>query len=202
MNKKIAVMIFAILGLGLICLQQKSYADKKMNHTEYKEMEISECNSCHKSEGIAPNHDTDFVRGHRVLASRGDSNCRQCHEQKWCLDCHQGGGSGDNLSVGTFGRDYKPKTHRTDFISIHPIKARGNMQQCYRCHDARAFCAGCHTAKIGNGTGMSAPNLKEHAGLNGQPGNHSSTARRNLQACETCHPRGDVCFGCHRNKYR
>ena len=49
MNKKIAFIIMAIIGLGLICLQQKSYADKRTDHTEFKDMAIKDCSSCHKS---------------------------------------------------------------------------------------------------------------------------------------------------------
>lgn len=196
--KKLA-SVLAVLCLGLFCLQQKSYADKKVDHTEYKDSALSECNDCHKSEGVAPNHDADFVRGHRVLASKSGSNCKQCHEQKWCLDCHQGGGSGDDLSQSNFGRDYKPKSHRSDFMSIHPIKAKDNPQNCYRCHDAVAFCNACHN-RFPSGT----LRIKSHmmAGTSGQTynfvsGEHAREARRNLQSCQTCHPEGDVCIQCH-----
>ncbi len=194
--KKIAI-IFAIFGLGLICLQQKSYAEKKTSHEEYKEMTIRECNSCHKSEGVALNHDSDFVRGHRVLASRSGNNCSQCHEQKWCLDCHQGGGSGDNPSVENSKRDYKPKSHRSDFIAIHPIKAQNNPQTCYRCHDAVAFCNSCHSRFPKS---LHDSSIVSHL-MNGSPSSvsaHASEARRNLQSCQTCHPEGDVCLTCHR----
>jgi len=193
------VFILAIFGFGLICLQQKSYAEKKTDHAEYKSMAIKECNSCHKSEGIAPNHDADFVREHKVLASKAGNNCSQCHEQKMCLDCHKGGGTGDNLSQSNFGRDYKPKSHRSDFMTIHPIKALDNPQQCYRCHDAVSFCNSCHS-RFPKGN----LRIKSHMmlGANAQTtswaiGEHSTEARRNLQSCQTCHPEGDVCIQCH-----
>lgn len=204
--KKIAVIIFAILGLGFICLQQKSYADKKTDHTEYKEMAIKECNSCHKSEGIALNHDADFVRGHRILASKAGNNCSQCHDQKWCLDCHQGGGSGTDPAAKNFGRDYKPKSHRTNWVDIHAIKAARNERECYRCHDAQAFCNSCHSALSSK---MDRTQIKEHRGFlfssfGGTSADHARTARRNLQACQTCHPTGDICAKCHNagNKLR
>jgi hypothetical protein len=198
--KKI-VFALAVLGFGLICLQQKSYAEKKTDHADYKETAIKECNSCHKSEGVAPNHDSDFVRGHRVLASKSGNNCSQCHEQKWCLDCHKGGGSGDDLSKENFGRDYKPKSHRSDFIAIHPIKAQSNPQQCYRCHEAESFCNSCHS-RFPKGS----LHIKSHlmSGGSGQSysfgaSEHASEARRNLQSCQTCHPEGDVCTSCHNS---
>ncbi len=192
------VLIVALLGFGLIFMQQRSYADKKMSHAEYAKSPIKDCNECHKGEGIAPNHGADFVREHRVLAGKADKNCNQCHDQAWCLDCHQGGGNGDNLSIGNSGRDYKPKSHRSDFISIHPLKALDNQQQCYRCHDQK-YCTACHS-RFPKGS----LKIKSHLmlGPNGQKyapalNEHSTEARRNLQSCQTCHPEGDVCIQCH-----
>lgn len=197
--KKI-VFIIALLGFGLIFLQQQSYADKKVSHVEYAKMEIRECNSCHKSEGVSPNHDADFQRGHRVLAGKAGNNCSQCHDQSWCLDCHQGGLlNGTDLGKETFGRDSHPRSHRSDFIGIHPIQAQNNQQQCYRCHDQK-YCTSCHSRfpkgslKIkshnpqGQGQSYSVTNWKSE---------HATEARRNLQSCQTCHPEGDVCLTCH-----
>ncbi len=188
--------IFALLGCALVYLQQLSYAEK-MSHKEYARMEIKECNDCHKTEGIAPNHDTDFIRGHRVLAGKAGNNCSQCHEQKWCLDCHQGGGNGDDLAKENFGRDSKPKSHRSDFISIHPMKAQDNPQQCYRCHEAKSFCNSCHS-RFPKGS----LRIKSHL-RSGETqsfiwsSEHASEARRNLQSCQACHADGDVCLQCH-----
>jgi hypothetical protein len=195
------VLILALLGFGLICLQQRSYADKKMSHAEYAKMAIKECNDCHKGEGIAPNHDADFVRGHRVLASRAGSNCSQCHQQAWCLDCHQGGGTGDDLSQSNAGRDYKPKSHRSGWLQIHPIKAQDNQQQCYRCHDQK-YCTACHS-KLPQ-AGLKSLGFKSHNSqvVNGNRWgmDHATEARRNLQACQTCHEDGNTCKKCHSSK--
>ena len=193
------IFVLAVLSLGLFCLQQKSYAEKKTPHADYKDTALSDCNDCHKSEGVALNHDSDFVRGHRVLASKSGNNCSQCHTQQWCLDCHQGGGTGNDLTQSNFGRDYKPKSHRSDFVTIHPIKAKDNPQNCYRCHDAKAFCNACH-----NRFPAGSLRIKSHMMLGsvGQSytfvsGEHAAEARRNLQSCQTCHPDGDVCIQCH-----
>ena len=212
--------IVALLGCALVYLQQQSYAEK-VNHKEYASSALKECNDCHKGEGIAPNHGADFVREHRVLAGKAGNNCAQCHQQKWCLDCHQGGGSGDNLSKENFSRDYKPKSHRSDFISLHPLKAKDNPQQCYRCHEAKAFCNSCHSRfpmgrmqikshlMLGGGSQTLYPGQSNYPGVQpGFPGlvgqrysfaigEHSTEARRNLQSCQTCHPDGDVCIRCH-----
>ncbi len=170
---------------------------QKQDHKEYAEMKPAECNDCHKAEGIAPNHDSDWVRGHRVLASKATKNCDQCHAQKFCLDCHSGGGTGDDLATENFGRDYKPKSHRSDWIDIHAIKAADNPQNCQRCHDVK-YCDQCHSKFPGGDL-----RIKSHRplGSSGQQftwnTNHSTEARRNLQSCQTCHPEGDVCIQCH-----
>lgn len=188
--------IVALLGCALVYLQQQSYAEK-IAHKEYATMDIKDCNACHKGEGVAPNHDADFVRGHRVLAGKAGNNCSQCHQQKWCLDCHQGGGTGDDLSKGSFGRDYKPKNHRSDFIRIHPIKAQDNQQQCYRCHEAKSFCNSCHS-RFPKGSLRIKSHLRSGDGQTFMwSSEHAIEARRNLQSCQTCHADGDVCLQCH-----
>jgi len=195
---KRTVFMAALLGIVLVCLQQRSYAEKKTSHAEYAKMEIRECNACHKGEGIAQNHDADFVRGHRVLAGKAGNNCRQCHDQSWCLDCHQGGGNGNDLTVGNAGRDYKPKSHRSDFINIHPIKALDNQQTCYRCHDQK-YCNACHNRFPKGSLRIKSHNPLGNGGQKYWAIDHSAEARRNLQSCQSCHPEGDVCIKCHRS---
>jgi hypothetical protein len=174
---------------------------QKQPHKEYAEMKISECSDCHKGEGIAPNHVGDWARSHRVLASKAGNNCAQCHDQSWCLDCHQGGGINADLSTATFGRDYIPKSHRSDFVTIHPIKALDNPQNCYRCHDQK-YCNSCHdrfpkgSLRIKSHL-MQGPN---HQGYPAASSEHASEARRNLQSCQACHPEGDVCIQCHSKR--
>lgn len=191
-----------LLFLTMLSIMSALYAQQamaeKQQHKEYAATKISECNDCHKSEGVAPNHDSDWVRGHRILASKAGSNCGQCHSQSYCLDCHQGGGINADLSAATFGRDYIPKSHRSDFISIHPLKALDNPQTCTRCHD-QSYCNSCHS-RFPKGS----LRIKSHQmlGSNGQRyapalNEHASEARRNLQSCQSCHPEGDVCIQCH-----
>ena len=191
------VLIIALLGLGLVCAQQRTYADKKMSHGEYAKMDIKECNDCHKSEGVAPNHDTDFVRGHRVLASKAGNNCGQCHSHAWCLDCHQGGGAGEDLGQSNAGRDYEPKSHRSGWLQIHAIKAQDNQQQCYRCHD-ETYCVACHSKLPQTSQKLPGGFVSHNNQLGANWGAaHSSEARKNLQACQTCHEDGSVCKSCH-----
>ncbi|MSM41185.1 MAG: cytochrome C [Geobacter sp.] len=194
--KKFCFLIF-IGVLSVLYVQQA--AAQKQSHKDYADMKLSDCNDCHKSEGIAPNHDADWVRGHRTVASRAGHNCGECHKQSFCLDCHSGGGIDAKLETDAARLNYIPKSHRSDFISIHPIKAQDNPQSCKRCHDQK-YCNECHS-RFPKGS----LRIKSHMmlGADGQgysPANaseHATEARRNLQSCASCHPEGDVCIQCH-----
>ncbi len=173
-------------------------AAQKQSHKDYAEMKIIECNECHKVEGVAPNHGMDWLREHRTMASRTGQNCIQCHKQSFCLDCHSGGGIDASLEKDAAGLNYMPKSHRSDFTSIHPIKAQDNPQSCKRCHDQK-YCNDCHS-RFPKGN----MRIKSHMSLGISQGyspasasEHATEARRNLQSCATCHPEGDVCVRCH-----
>lgn len=173
----------------------------RTSHKEYKNMDLSECIDCHSSSKVAPNHDDDFLKSHRLLAEKADSNCIDCHEQSFCLDCHKGGGISPDLKKSISGKgNYMPKSHRSDFISIHSIKAMDNPQNCYRCHEAR-FCDSCH-AKIPNKSTMRIKSHQPSGGAQSYIWNaeHAAEARRNLQSCQSCHPEGSVCMPCHSAK--
>jgi len=167
------------------------------------------------------------VRGHRLLASRPVKNCKSCHAQSFCLDCHKGGGIDVNLNTEIARAGTAPESHRTDFREIHPIKALDNPQTCTRCHNAR-FCSECHEKFRGEDLRVLShrkgwSNLQTanpgpmHETFNVfqcqtcHPGgvlpkhvwssDHAREARRNLQACQTCHSDGDVCMTCHSARF-
>lgn len=212
---------FLLILLSALCVQQA--VAQKESHKDYAAMKIAECNSCHKAEGIALNHDADWQRGHRVLAARANAKCAECHDQAWCLDCHQGGGIDAKLSTQNYKRDYIPKSHRSDFLEIHPIKALDNPQTCTRCHDQK-YCIQCHSrfrptdlqfdshrrqfssinlTNVGPNHALFKPEDCQtcHRGgilpVHQWSAAHAVEARRNLQACQTCHSDGDVCLKCH-----
>ncbi len=190
---KIVVLSTAFL-LVLVCL---SFA--KTDHRDYKGSKLDECQDCHSGSGVMSNHGAFFVKEHRLLAQKAGNNCADCHLQSFCIDCHKGGGIETDLRRSLSGRgEYMPRTHRSDFISIHSIKAADNPQNCYRCHETN-FCSDCHTKTREKGS----MRIKSHrkAGANSQIYNwnsdHGAEARRNLQSCESCHPDADVCVQCH-----
>jgi hypothetical protein len=195
----------------------------KQSHKDFAEMSIKECSGCHQGEGVTPNHGAFWEREHSIAASKSSKNCVDCHSQQFCLDCHTGGGIDPNLDKTTIGPNYVPKSHRTDFREIHPIKALDNPQSCNRCHDQK-FCSSCHSKFRGEDLRVQShrrawsdlatmPLGPTHSTFTTNqcqtchPGGllpkrvwsaeHGREARRNLQACQTCHSDGEICMTCH-----
>lgn len=198
MKNKLITSI-AIFTAALLAVSFNLYA--RTPHTEYKNMKIAECGDCHKESKVVPNHDSDFLKDHRLLAVKGGSNCIECHEQSFCLDCHTGGGIEPDLKKSVSSRgEYMPKTHRSNFVSIHSIKAIDNPQNCYRCHENR-FCESCHTKQPNKNAMKIKSHLPSGAGQSFMwNSEHGAEARRNLQSCQSCHPDGNVCMPCHSAK--
>ncbi len=217
--KKVFMSACCLFAISLLALRVEA---QKQTHTDYATMDIKECVQCHKGEGVAPNHGAFWESEHRLLASKSPKNCADCHNQQYCLDCHTGGGIDARLDISNFRANYVPRSHRTDFKEIHPIKSRDNPQTCTRCHDFR-FCSECHSKFRGEELMIRShrrawrdgafPNGIAHAGFNTSqcqtchPGgilnqyiwsaDHAREARRNLQACQTCHSDGVICLTCH-----
>lgn len=218
--KKLILITFMLAAAVLVLTIQATA--QKQSHKDFSGMEIKECTSCHKKEGIGPTHGADWTRRHRVFAGKGEKNCAECHSQQFCLDCHTGGGIDADLTTANYQADYVPNSHRTDFREIHPIKALDNPQTCTRCHDSR-FCSECHAKFRGedlrvqshrrawsdldagggvlHSTFTTAQCPTCHPGgvlpVNVWSSDHGREARRNLQACQTCHSDGQVCLTCH-----
>jgi hypothetical protein len=192
-NKAFKITLLAMgFILVLVCL---SFA--RTDHRDYKNSKLGECQDCHSGSGVMSNHGAFYMKEHRLLAQRAGNNCADCHQQSFCLDCHKGGGIEPDLTRSLSRRgEYMPRSHRSDFISIHSIKAADNPQNCYRCHESR-FCSDCHTK-----TKKGSMNIKSHRKAGNTQiydwnADHAAEARRNLQSCESCHPEADVCVRCH-----
>jgi hypothetical protein len=190
-----------ILLTAFLLVAFAGFSFARTDHKGYNNLKPAECAECHTGSGVIPNHGAFWMKEHRLAAQKATSTCADCHQQSFCLDCHVGGGIEADLK-GSLSRrgEYMPKTHRSDYVSIHAVKAADNPQNCYRCHES-SFCANCHSNIREKGN----MNIRSHrrAGPSNQTYNwnsdHAAEARRNLQSCETCHPDADVCVACHRS---
>lgn len=206
MSKNMTLKIILLSTAFLVSIACLSFA--RTDHRDYRATKLGEdCLECHVGSGVINNHGPFFAREHSLLAQKAGNNCADCHEQSYCLDCHKGGNIDTDVRRSLSRRgETMPSTHRSHFISIHPIKAADDPQSCYRCHESK-FCSDCHLQKIAvNRTGM---NIKPHAPIFVAPGvldpswtaAHSADGRRNLQSCQGCHPQKADCtnFACHPN---
>ncbi|MBI5102958.1 MAG: cytochrome C [Nitrospirae bacterium] len=218
MIRKLTLTIIILLVLSPI-------AWSVTTHTDYgTSMEIKYCNECHIGNNVEPNHGEFWMKEHKLYKHKLPNNCADCHQQSFCLDCHKGGGIDQDLHVSNSGVDYMPKSHRSDFRELHPIKAKESPRSCYRCHDSEKFCAQCHDKfnrndlrleshrrgwtdldlKLGGPThALFTPLMCQTCHPNGMlpknqwSGAHAREARKNLASCQSCHADGDVCLKCH-----
>ena len=201
LNKKI-IKILPLCTAFLLVVACLAFA--KTDHREYKNSKLNDCQECHSGAGEVVNH--GGLREHRLLAVKATNNCLDCHQQSFCLDCHKGGNieAYKQKSLSRSG-ETMPATHRSDFISIHPIKAKDDPQNCYRCHEP-STCSNCHS-KVTNKGSM---RIKSHSAVGNTQryfltrsssaadiSAHAADARRNLQSCQGCHPDAIVCSQCH-----
>ena len=151
-------------------------------------------------------HDDNYLRNHADTARGDEQYCSNCHQEKFCLDCHNG------VS--------RPLTiHPNNWIITHPISARRNSPTCTSCHRTQTFCLDCHKrSKVAttielnptaNAQGFSSKLGAFHPdgwvqGTNGKidnnvprgPTHHSFHAQRNIRQCASCHTER-TCTNCH-----
>ncbi len=193
-----AIRLFVIL-LPAVVVAATAYA--RENHKAYRGVTLRECAECHQDAKVVPNHGGGWKAEHRILASSPSRNCYDCHDQGYCQDCHQGGGISASLGASQSRRDIKPESHRSDWISIHPIQAQSTPQTCARCHET-SYCSNCH-GRLQKNTLTIRSHAKSgltQAYIASFPDEHAAEARRNLASCQSCHPDGNVCLTCHSAK--
>lgn len=219
MTNKIKILTIIIALLAIVTAGWAA-----TSHKDFAEMSFKDCEECHQSSGARLNHGEFWIKEHKLAANSQTNNCKDCHEQSFCLDCHKGGGIDRNLHISNSGVDYMPSTHRTDFKELHPLKAKEDQRSCLRCHDSKKFCAECHSkfsvnsivndshrkqfssiplSSIGPTHASFSPAQCQGCHVRGVlPHNqwaqaHAREARKGLATCQTCHADGDVCMKCH-----
>src|SRR3990172_8241035 len=84
---RITFLSAAFLLLALVTL---SFG--REDHKGYMDLKPGECTECHQGSDVVPNHGAFWMKEHKLPAQKATSNCADCHQQSWCLDCHVGGG--------------------------------------------------------------------------------------------------------------
>jgi len=137
------------------------------------------CYLCHdKNETIVPaNHMENWKRSHGAYAETRNEDCNTCHQQNYCIDCHQG----DNLMN---------QSHPPDFILSHSGSYLARETSCFKCHQNINYCIECHTTiNYILPISHSNPNWATQ---------HAVEARIDYDRCTVCHASGDdVCLQCH-----
>ncbi len=123
-----------------------------------------------------------FMQAHTTLAAAGEASCATCHEESYCVACHDappGGGY-----------------HPGNFLSRHAASAFGRDAECSSCHNTQVFCRECHV-QVGltpPGGGRLGPGYHDDGPL--WLLRHGQGARQNLESCASCHRQVD-CTQCH-----
>lgn len=136
------------------------------------------CTECHKAgfadeQGDFANnmdniHRSEFLVTHPIAARTDQQLCTGCHENQFCVDCHE-----DFLP-----EDLAIESHRKGWSRL-PLGPSGQVHEVY--DDTQ--CEGCHPDSV----------LPSHVWSD----NHAREARKNLASCQSCHPEGDICLTCH-----
>jgi hypothetical protein len=123
-----------------------------------------------------------FMDAHTTLAAAGDASCATCHEESFCVSCHD----------GPVGGGYHPP----DFLSRHTASAFGRDAECTSCHSTQVFCRECHVqvGLVPAGGGRLGPGYHDDGPL--WLLRHGQGARQNLESCASCHRQVD-CTQCH-----
>jgi hypothetical protein len=147
--------------------------------------DLADCAVCHAAEEklVPVSHTKGWLSFHGVDARMDAADCRSCHTEQACQDCH----AGENV---------RPRSHRLNFAFDHALEARGNEIACATCHESREFCASCHREK------RILPRDHSRADWVGgrSGGRHAEEARLDMESCISCHESGadaPVCADCH-----
>jgi hypothetical protein len=146
-----------------------------------------ECAKCHPPEFdlIPPSHTQAFARGeHKVPAEANPAYCAQCHQSQFCVDCHQGYGTGPNAPTNPV----IPKDHLlASWQAKHGKLYLARKGACGSCHDD-ASCRDCHKTVMPH-----PPNWIQ---------NHKPPPGITAEDCNICHTDRRECQNCHHQKVR
>lgn len=123
------------------------------------------------SNGMINVHRSDFSVTHPIEARTNPQRCASCHENRFCVECHDSFNSADlaikshrrsfsEMSGNTIAHenfdDSQCQTCHTDSVlpshqwsNSHAREARKNLATCQACHPEGQVCLKCHSAISG-----------------------------------------------------
>ena len=179
------------------------------------------CESCHTPEAVLTpqSHNSDWVIIHKHLAKIKENECRVCHQDNYCEDCHAGTlllavgkGNRDYLNPQTPGSEGKKnmvlqRVHSLNYRYVHGIDANSKKMNCTVCQEQSQFCVRCHQEdekilfiKPSWHSDSNWGAIVDAVGSGG--GRHAQLARRDIEKCASCHDsQGEdpTCLMCHRD---
>lgn len=121
-----------------------------------------------------------FFKEHGTLAASGATTCGSCHQERYCVGCH------DAPSGGGY--------HPLNFVAGHAAQAFGRDVECASCHSTQVFCRACHVDAGLTGFARTGPPYHDSQPL--WLIRHGQSARQSLESCASCHAQAD-CTRCH-----
>lgn len=191
-----------------------------LNHRVAAKSSAMDCSSCHQQDdclechksGFADEmgspgnsmtniHRSDFSVTHPLAARTDPQRCAACHENRFCVDCHDAFNPAD-LSTQSHRRsfsnlpgsgiahenfaDSQCQTCHPDSVlpshqwsRSHAREARKNLVTCQACHPEGQVCLKCHSARSGLGIN---PHPKSWDDMDGR-----LSRAGNRRTCRQCH---------------
>lgn len=137
-------------------------------HSEKASYPLS-CRSCHTqldARGRPLDHATGWTTRHGVTASASAENCKSCHTEESCFNCH---------------RVTRPENHTNSWrLRGHGVVAQADRERCLACHQEN-YCSTCHlgTQPINHTSAWKGMNFWTHC-------NNCHLPISN-ERCTTCH---------------
>jgi len=164
---------------------QSCYRCHGLQHQGQGMIATEDCSKCHPPGfNLMPNNHTPaFIKGgHKARASSDPSYCSMCHQNQFCVDCHQGRSTSPNAPK----QQVIPASHKkSNWTSLHGKEFLAQKGDCGACHDD-ASCRDCHKTTMPHPTNW----LQNHKP---EPGVSTSD-------CNICHIDRTACDNCHHQK--
>lgn len=149
--KKTALILTATIGL-FACASLKPETQLARKHPQELDKGRPACTDCHKKDKPEVsfktlNHTVLWLEEHRFAAAQRERVCALCHEQSFCMECHETTRIELKPSVKRETDTYRRFPHRGDYLTRHRFDAEIDPTPCIRCHGnpkASKTCNNCH----------------------------------------------------------